>query len=138
MKRDRFDLISQHCADLGIPVDWEDLGSKRRGKCQALTGRITLNPRLTLAQAASTLAHEVGHWTFGDTRSTLAAESRAWEYGASLVLEPQEYAVAEACVGHHTSALAIELGVTPKLIESWRRWWRRQGHQRYEMPTEIG
>lgn len=127
MTRDRFDLIAAHCADLGIPVEWDDLGPQRRGTCQVIRGRIILNRRLTMAQAASTLAHEVGHWVFGDVRSTPQAERRAWEYGASLIVSPAEYAAAERVVGHHTSALAIELGVTPRLIEEWRRWWERRG-----------
>lgn len=116
-------MMAQHCAEMGLPVEWADLGDKRRGKCQALEGQVTLSLRLTMAQAASTLAHEIGHWEFGDLVSTAAFEARAWEYGASLLVEPHEYAEAERLVGHHLSALAIELEVTPKLIEAWRRWW---------------
>jgi transposase-like protein len=26
-----------------------------------------------------------------------------------------------------TCLLAIELGVTPRLIEAWRRWWEKRG-----------
>lgn len=131
MKRDRFDIAIQHCVDLGIEVEWADLGDKRRGKCQALEGRVTLSLRLTMAQAASTLAHEIGHHEFGDVRSTPAVEQRAWEYGASLLIEPLEYAEAERTVGHYVSALAIELGVTPRLIESWRSWWHRRGSAQF-------
>ena len=87
--------------------------------------------RLTKAQAASTLAHEIGHWEFGDTHSSPPVERRAWEYGASLLIEPEEYAEAESVVGHYTSSLAIELGVTPRLIEAWRGWWQRQGRARF-------
>lgn len=127
MTRDRFDIAIQHCVDLDLPVEWADLGDKRRGKCQALEGKVTLSLRLTMAQAASTLAHEIGHYEFGDVRTTAAVERRAWEYGASLLIEPSEYAEAERLVGHYTSSLAIELGVTPHLIEAWRRWWSRVG-----------
>lgn len=128
MTRDRFDIIAQHCADLEVAIEWEDLGPLRRGKCQALTGRIVLNPRMTLTQAASTLAHEAGHWEFGDTESTPANERRAWEFGASLIVEPWEYARAERIVGCHPAALAIELDVTVRVVEAWRRWWLRRGH----------
>lgn len=126
MTRDRFDIIAQHCADLGVPVEWDDLGEYRRGGCQVGGERIYLNLRLTAAQAASTLAHEVGHWEWGDRVSSPAIERRAWEYGASLLIEPDEYEMAESLVGHHLAALAIELGVTPKLIEAWRAWWLRR------------
>lgn len=132
LKRDRFDLAIQHCVDLGLEVEWADLGDKRRGQCHARNGVVTLNLRLTMAQAASTLAHEVGHFVFGDARSTPRIEKRAWEYGASLLIEPREYAEAERLVGHHVSALAIDLGVTPRLIEAWRTWWSRTGNSASE------
>lgn len=131
MIRDRFDIAIQHCVDLGLMVEWADLGDKRRGKCQAPEGKVTLNLRLTMAQAASTLAHEIGHYEFGDTRTSPAVERRAWEYGASLLIEPGEYAWAESVVGHHISALALELQVTPRVIEAWRAWWHRQGSLRF-------
>jgi len=125
--RDRLDELFQHCADLGIEVDWADLGSKRRGQYVWREDRIVLSIRLTRAQATAVLAHELGHQRFGDTCSTPPSERRAWEYGAALLITPHEYAEAERLVGHHLAALAIELGVTPKLIEAWRRWWHLRG-----------
>lgn len=127
MTFDRLDHLFQHCADLGLIVEWSDLGQYRRGHYRRDGDEITLNWHLTRAQATSTLAHELGHQRFGDRCSTPAGERRAWEYGAALLITPQQYAVAEAAVGHHMSALAVELAVTPKLIEAWRRWWRKQG-----------
>lgn len=127
MTRDLLDHLFQHCADLGIDVDWADLGEYRRGEYHRRRDRILLNPRLTRRQVTATLAHELGHQRFGDNCSTPANERRAWEYGAALLISPEEYASAEEQVGCHTSALAIELGVTPKLIEAWRRWFDRRG-----------
>lgn len=117
----------QHCADLGIEVEYDDLGSKRRGEYRWHKDGIALNPRLDRRQAASTLSHELGHQKFGDRCSSPAAERRAWMYGAAMLITPEEYRAAEGLVGHHKSALAIELGVTPKLIEAWRRWWETRG-----------
>lgn len=125
---DRLDTMFQHCADLEVDVEWDDLGTKRRGHYEWRGDTIVLNPRLTAAQAAATLAHELGHRRFGDTCSTPTGERRAWEYGAALLISHAEYRAAERAVGHHLSALAIELGVTPKLIEAWRRWWEKRGH----------
>lgn len=124
---DRLDLVFQHCADLGIDVEWADLGEYRHGEYHWQGDRIILSLRLTQAQAASTLAHELGHRRFGDTCSTPANERRAWEYGAALLITAEEYAAAEDLVGHHVSALAIELGVTVRLIQAWRRWWETEG-----------
>lgn len=125
---DRLDWMFQHCADLTVDVEWDDLGSKRRGEYRWRGNTIVLNPRLTVAQATATLAHELGHHRFGDTCSSPSNERRAWEYGAALLISPAEYRAAESEVGHHLSALAIHLGVTPKLIEAWRRWWEKRGH----------
>ena len=114
----------RHCADLKVDVEWEDLGMQRRGEYHPDDNAILLSPRLTRRQAISSLAHELGHERFGDTCSTPSNERRAWEYGAALLITPDEYQAAESLVGHHLSALAAELDVTPKLIEAWRRWFR--------------
>jgi hypothetical protein len=126
---DRHEHLLQHCADLGIDVEWADLGSHRRGEYRAYSDRIVLSWLLTRRQANATLAHELGHRKFGDTCSQPARERRAWEYGAAMLITPGEYRAAEDLVGHHLSALAIELEVTPRLIEAWRRWWVRRGRQ---------
>lgn len=125
--RDRLDHLFQHCADLSLEVEWTDLGEYLRGDYCRRDNVIRLNLRLTRRQATATLAHELGHERFGDTCSTPANERRAWEYGAAMLITPTEYQAAEAVVGHHLSALAIELEVTPKLVEAWRRWWERRG-----------
>lgn len=117
----------QHCADVGLEVEWADLGDYIRGGYRWRDGHIVLSLRLTEAQAVSTLVHEVGHAKFGDRCSSPAGERRAWEYGAAFLITPEEYRTAEHLVGHHLSALAIELGVTPKLIEAWQRWWETRG-----------
>ena len=124
---DRLDELFRHCADLGVDVMWKDLGDKRRGEYHRDDDTIVLSPRLTGRQAVACLAHELGHHRFGHACSSPANERRAWEYGAALVLTPAEYAVAEARVGRHPGALAIELGVTPQLVEAWRRWWHKRG-----------
>jgi hypothetical protein len=124
---DRLDRLFRHCADLGVDVEWRDLGDRRRGEYRRRDDTIVLSPRLTARQAVACLAHELGHRRFGHGCSTPANERRAWEYAAALVLSPGEYAAAEERVGHHPSALAIELAVTPQLIEAWRRWWLHRG-----------
>jgi hypothetical protein len=110
-------------------VEWADLGDIRRGEYRDDHGLIVLNHRLTRAQATACLAHEVAHAVFGDRCSTPPVERRADEYGASLIISVRDYRKAERAVGHHSGALADELGVTPKLIEAWRRWWETRGRQ---------
>lgn len=121
----RLDHLLEHAADLGLEVRWADLGDIRRGHYLRDLHLIVLNNRLTRAQATATLAHEIGHAVFGDRCSTPRAERRASEVGASLVIEVGEYERAERLVGPHLGALADELGVTPHLVEAWRRWYER-------------
>lgn len=137
MTRDRLHHLFQHCADLGIDVEWDDLGSKRRGHYNWVDDKIVLSLRLTRAQATACLAHEVAHRELGDQCSTPAVERRAWEHAAAFVISPPEYAAAEDLVGHHTSSLAIELGVTPKMIEAWRRWWEKRGRDLWERRSGV-
>jgi hypothetical protein len=125
--KDRLDQLFRHCADLGIEVEWADLGPVRHGEYRATIDVITLNLRLTRRQTIAALGHELGHRQFGDRCSTPAVERRAWEYAAAFLITPAEYARAERSVGHHEGALAAELEVTPKVIEAWKRWWAKRG-----------
>jgi hypothetical protein len=124
----RLDELLRHCADLGIEVEWPlDLPPRRRGEYRWWCDRIALDYRLTDVQAASSLAHELGHRVFGDRCSTPTVERRADEYAAALLVTPDEYRAAEEHVGHHIGALAVELGVTTRLVIAWRRWWETRG-----------
>lgn len=129
---DKFDRLCWHAADLGLDVLWSwDLPDDCHGFYEDADRLIVLNYQCTQAQAVAALAHEVAHGVFGDRCSTEAVERRADEYGASLVIEPEEYAAAEQLVGSHPGALARQLEVTRDLVLAWRRWWRRVGSQRW-------
>lgn len=118
-------------------VEWKNLGPGRRGAYRLASDRIELGLHLTRRQAIATLAHELGHRRFGHGCSTPANERRAWEYGAALVISPIEYQAAEVQVGSSPQALAIELDVTPKLIEAWRRWWLVRGQFIHADPLKV-
>lgn len=120
------DLLYRHCADLGVDVEWADMGERRRGEYRHRQRTIVLNRRLTEPQAVATLAHETGHARAGDTSTSPAVERRASEIGASLVISALEYARAERLHGPHPGAIAAELGVTVHLVEAWKRWYRRR------------
>ena len=98
----------------------------RRGEFRRRANTIVLDARLTARQVVACLAHELGHASLGHGCSTPANEQRAWEYAAALVVTPAEYAAAGA-VGPDPLALALELSVTPRLVEAWRRWWLTRG-----------
>lgn len=122
---DRFDLLMQHCADMGIDVEYDDLGSKHGVYRVSDRGEaIVLNGRCTMAQMIGALSHEVGHAIHLDRCQSDAHERRADRTGASLIITPAEYAEAEREVGDHAGALALRLGVTRRVVLGWRDWYR--------------
>lgn len=134
---DRLQLIHAMCADDGIEVVYEDLGTHRRGEYDWKTDEIRLNPRLDRAQEASSCAHELAHRRLGDRCSTGFTERRAWEFAAAMLILPREYADAERRVGHHVNALAIDLGVTNRIIESWRVWYATRCPSKLRLRTWL-
>ena len=84
---------------------------------------ILLSNRITGPQTISVLAHELGHWHYGDADPegihTRDVEARAWRWAARLLVTPHRYAAAEHTVGPHLGAIARELGVTRQLLEHW-------------------
>lgn len=120
----KFDLLLHHCADLGIEVDYEDLGPDRFGEYRDWESRIILNPRNRADQMLSTLGHEITHAVWRENGKT-ARCARADEGSAALIITPAEYAAAEREVGSHAGALAEHLGVTRRIIIAWRRWCAR-------------
>lgn len=134
MNRDRLDELFNHCADLGVDVEWRDLGG-RHGEYHLYGDRIVLNRKMTRRQTIACLAHELGHRAFSDRCSTRRAEDRAWEYAAGFLITPDEYRAAEREVGSHPGELAAVLEVTPKVITSWRRWWSKRGWMLVDVST---
>lgn len=120
----KFDLLLHHCADLGVDVEYDDLGLTRHGFYRHRESLIVLNRRCTAAQLLSALAHECGHAVACDHGAT-ANHAKADEYGAALIITPAEYEAAEQAVGEHAGALAEYLGVTRRLVLAWRRWYAR-------------
>lgn len=130
---DRMDLLFRHASDLGLTVEWAPLGDTRRGEYHHDRRLIILNRALTRAQAVACLAHEVGHAIHGDRGHHPAAERRADEMGASLIITPEAYRQAEAVAGAHPGAIALVLGVTPRLVLAWQRWWSRHPERSHEV-----
>lgn len=122
----KMDVLYRHAADLDLEVEWSTkLPPRRHGVYLDDQKRIVLNYRMTAAQALAALAHEIAHATFGDRCSTGPIERRADEFGATFIIDANEYAEAEAVVGPHPGAIARELGVTHRSVLAWRRWWKR-------------
>lgn len=120
----KFDLLLRQCADLGIDVEYADLGTARYGEYHDARSLIVLNERNRADQMLSTLGHEITHAIWRENGKT-ARCSRADEGSAALIITPAEYAAAEREVGCHAGALAEHLGVTRRIVLAWRRWYAR-------------
>lgn len=123
------ELLTEAAAQ-GVRVAWRDLG-RRAGEYHS-SGLILLNPRRSETTQRVTLAHELGHAHYGhtwtdDQREHEHRERLADRYGARLLVSPAAYAAAERLVGPHAGALARELGVTTRVIETWRAEASRRG-----------
>ena len=106
----------------GVTVHMADLPGTLRGMFEASSGRILLRAGMTEGQRVSTLAHELIHARRGDDgHQSGACEARIDEEAAGLLLTAEEYAQAERIVGPDSRALAVELDVTPSLVDAWKR-----------------
>ena len=111
------DLIL-HAEDMGARVVWaNDL--PERGRCYPHVGVIVIRYGMTERRTLSTLAHELGHYYYGDTVCTAPVNRRAWQWAARLLISDGEYAKAEqqhASVG----AIAQHLGVVDSVIHGYQ------------------
>jgi Zn-dependent peptidase ImmA (M78 family) len=128
------DLL-QHAADLGLRVQFRDMGRARNGEIHS-SGLVMINDRRPMALQRVTLAHECGHHFYGHDWTAAHDKERdereADTYAARLLITPEAFADAEAIVGCRDAALARELNVQPKHIALWRAsYLRRVGVVRY-------
>lgn len=116
--------------ELGATVHYSDLPGTLRGVWDPDGPRILLRRRLTGAQRASTLAHEIIHARRGD-RGCQAASTEQYvdELAARILITETAYRRAEILYGPATWAIAVELDVTPALVEAWKRARERGWHR---------
>lgn len=86
---------------------------------------IHLHPGLGPANRLYTLAHELGHALLGHMAKPppwlhARQEREADEWAAGKLISRDDYRRAEILVGNHPGALAKELGVTTRVIHTWR------------------
>lgn len=92
MSAARIEWVLQHCADIGVEVEWLDLGVYRRGDYCDASRTIRVNTRLADWQALSTLIHELGHAARRHRIQTSRTEQQADETGMALAFTAREYA----------------------------------------------
>lgn len=108
---------------LGVHIQWHTGGPK--GLWVSTHRIITLREGMGWRKLRCTLAHELGHAAYDDQpapdeRTYRRQETRADRWAAGALITRTQYEEAEALVGSHAGALALELGVTTHLIHTWR------------------
>lgn len=112
-----WDLISK----LGVELIYtEDLPPQRLGCYLDDERRILIRASLHGALERETLAHEYAHAFYRDRSRHPAIEWRAWRTAARLLVDDDAYAAAES-ISDNAAFIARELGVTVRIIESYRK-----------------
>lgn len=114
-----------HAEGLGIWVEYGRLKDGRKGEYRHHSGGIILRPGMSRRQERCTLAHEVQHAISGDIRSIFGLvnrrqETRADVRAALMLIDIDEYRVAEQLHAAHCGGIADELDVTLHMLRVWR------------------
>lgn len=115
------DLIAR-VEDAGITVSWTYLHSCNAGwdydKATIwLDHSLASKPR----HAVSTLAHEWAHAIRGDKgRQAPHIEARCDVIAAGILISPTEYKLAEALHEGNPHSIAVELGVTTRIVKAYQ------------------
>lgn len=87
-------------------------------------GVILLDHRLSGVQRRCVLAHEISHARHMDAgcRVDKWVERRADQEAAKMLIDPMDYAYAEAVYEGNVMGMARELNVLPWVISAYREW----------------
>lgn len=124
----------------GLWVEWDPcLGPELGGYFHSESRTVVLNSSMAIPRQKYALAHELGHawhnhtWT-GRPHDDAAAERLADEHAARLLIDPAEYVRAEALVGPHAGAIALELDTVAEVVTVWQRVLRKIPRVGYATP----
>lgn len=124
----------------GLWVEWDPrLGENLWGYTDVATRTVVLNSHMSVKRQKYALAHELGHawhnhsWT-GRPHEDAVAERLADEHAARLLIDPAEYVRAEALVGPHAGAIALELDTVAEVVTVWQRILRKIPRVSYPAP----
>lgn len=108
-------------AMMGYSVGVWELESDLAGLTDLIDRHITLRTGMSLAQARSTLAHELGHAHYGHDCTTPMYERQARRYAARLLIDPALYAEKER-INSDQHWLADEFTVTHRIIIDYEQF----------------
>lgn len=112
---------------LGVSIlDTHDLPSGIDGMYLHHRKIILIRSSLDTWSHRSTLAHELGHAWYGDDQhGDPRLERRADEFAAQILITPDNYRLAENAHNGCLGAIAYELGVTPRVLDVWKRLYQQ-------------
>lgn len=124
---------------LNVEIVYCHLPRDRDGDYSAKSNTIRLQQGMTYRLHRHTLAHELAHAVFGDVPTLFGPvnakqERRADEWAALRLIDPAGYRAAEDIHGSHPPALAQELNVVTRTIETYQRILARIGDTVYLRP----
>lgn len=111
---------------LGVRVHLAHLEEPFLGIYDDAASRIYVTLGLSMDEIKATLAHELGHAYHRHPCSSGPNERQADKRGAWLLIDASAYAAAER-VDDHPASIALELGVTLKVIEDYQQYWLSEG-----------
>lgn len=111
----------QHAERLGVEVCWKELPHNIHG---LWTGaKVLLDPRLSTLQVRSDLTHELVHVELDEPylHKSYAArvENRCDKVAAARLIDYSEYASLARIYPDNLPLLAVELGVTQEMLETY-------------------
>lgn len=118
-----FSRLLECAEDSGVRVEWARIAGPHSGAYDLGRRTIYLDWDLDTRprHAVSTLAHELAHDLYSDmTFGVPWIEARADRQAALWLICPGKYRRAERMYGPDVHALAVELGVTTRLVEAYR------------------
>lgn len=123
---------------LGVTVEYANLTS-RNGEYRHDLKRIRLRDGMTLRMERSILAHELAHAVFEDVPSKFGPvnakqERRADEWAALRLISISGYRDAEQRWNGHVGAMAYDLHVISRLVDTYRSLLLRLGNSTYLDP----
>lgn len=125
---------------LDVRIEYTDLTHLGRdGDSDPRTRTIRLQTGMLGRLERSVLAHELIHIIYGDTKTMFGyyddrAERRADEQAAHLLIDIEEYRIAEEKCGNHVEGIALELNVMDWIVEAFERTLCRIGDHVYVNP----
>lgn len=131
--------LMDQAAILGVSVHVQHFDDPSRlGYYSASKNRIVLRMGMTIRETRCVLAHEIAHARLGHTCSGGPEERRADVIAASMMINPESYARAEA-IDASAHSIADELDVTVDLVQVYREvCLQRLGQRTYGVSRRVG